>query len=821
MGENKQLFLNFIAMAVAFLANAAINFVLSGYIVNTVSEEAYGFIQLANTFITYFTIITIAINSMASRFISIEYYKNNIKDANDYYLSTLFANFILILVSLPIMILMIFNLENFIQISSNLVTDVKFLFAFLIGNLFLGLITTNLSVSYYIKNKLYIQSLINVLSYILKVIILLLLYKFFPPYVAIFGLATLLVTAAVQTINIYYKNKLIPEIRIKNGSINFKKIRIIVSSGIWNSVTRIGNVLSEGLDLLLANIFLSPTAMGILAIVKTIPNMVGSALNSLVSIFMPNMTKLYAEGKKEEFIYSVKKAMKLVGIFLNIPILCIIVLGNVLFKLWFPGQDSTLLQILSIVTVSQWIIIGPVSIMHNIFTVINKIKINSILICITGLINIVLVYILLKTTNLGLFAITGVSCLFSIVRNLLYTLPFGAKYIGTKWYTFFPEMFKSIIAIIISSIIGIGIKIFFNPNSWIEMIFVVGILCIIGLIVNILIIFSRNERKILFSKCISILKKYKKVVKIVLIISIVLAIASAPFFIYKIVQNYRVRNIEKIDIIKVEENINTALQKQQIVNNSKFAHISIDDFILAFKDITENDYNSIFENNTFKELKRLHDLYGVVITCYSFYSDSKGFDLSKCTSKFKNEFSENADWLKFAFHSNDGLRDYGYLPSFVIENDYNKVNKELLRITGTYESIDKIIRLQGYYGNKENIIKIKENQFGIMGLLSAEDKRKNYYLDNNQNSYLYEYDYYYEDNINFFKTDIRLEKIKDVDISFNELIEDEKNNEIIIIFTHEWELYQKENKVINNLDKLCEKIKNSGYVFDYPMNRIR
>ena len=165
MKENKQLFLNFVATVIAFIANAGINFLLSSYIVNTVSEEAYGFIQFANTFITYFTVITIAINSMSSRFISIEYYKKNIKESNEYYSSTFFANLVIVFITLPIIVFAILFLDKFMQISNDLVLDVKMLLAFLTGNLYLGLITTNLSVCYYIKNKLYIQSVINTISY--------------------------------------------------------------------------------------------------------------------------------------------------------------------------------------------------------------------------------------------------------------------------------------------------------------------------------------------------------------------------------------------------------------------------------------------------------------------------------------------------------------------------------------------------------------------------------------------------------------------------------------------------------------------------------
>lgn len=508
MNENKQIILNLIATAIAFVANAAINFLLSKYIVSAVSEEAYGFIQFTNTFITYFTIFTIAINSMSSRFITIEYHKGDIDSAKGYYTSTLLANILVVLITLPILLVLILNIESLMQISEDLVLDVKMLLFFLAGNLYLGLITTNLSISYYIKDKLYIQSIINTISYILKATLLLILYNVFPPYIAIFGLVTLLITSFIQILNLYYKNKFIPEMKVEKLKIDFCKIKTLIVSGIWNSVTRVGNLLSEGLDLLLANLYIGPSEMGIIAIVKTIPNMIGSALNSLVSVFMPHMTKLYAEEKKEELSNYIRKSMKVVGVFLNLPIICIIVIGDVLFELWFPTQDSGLLQILSIISISQWIIIGPVSIMHNVFTVVNKIKTNSILICITGALNILIVYILLNLfPTFGLYIVTGVSCMLSILRNLIYTLPFGAKCVGGKWYEFFPEIIKSLIAILINVLLGYIIRFILKPCGWISLIVCGGIVCMIGFIINIVVLFSNKEKKYIYDKVINIIGK--------------------------------------------------------------------------------------------------------------------------------------------------------------------------------------------------------------------------------------------------------------------------------------------------------------------------
>lgn len=493
MQRKKELIINFIATFLAFFVNALINFFLSSYIVNTVSEEAYGFVQFANTFVTYFTVITLAINSMASRFISIEYYKDNIKEAEEYYSATFWSNIAVMIISVPILLVFILNIQCFVNISSELVTDVQWLFAFLAGNLLLGLLTTNLSVSYYIKNKLYIQSLINMISYILKAVILYVLYLMFPPYVAFFGLATLIATTFIQGVSLYYKRKLIPDIRI--GKFNFSKAKTLLTSGIWNSITRVGNILSEGLDLFITNLFLDASSMGILAIVKIIPNIIGSVLNNLINIFMPSMVRVYAQESKENFVKLVKQAMSFVGIFLNIPIICIIVFGDILFQNWFPTQNATLLQILSIISISQWIIIGPVSIMHNIFTVINKIKVNSILICITGVINIGVVYLLLKFTNLGIYAVVGVSCMLSIIRNLFYTLPFGAKYIGYKWWVFFPEIGRSILSVIINTLLGFGLKILIDPQGWISLILTGISLCLIILIINCVVMFTTDEKK--------------------------------------------------------------------------------------------------------------------------------------------------------------------------------------------------------------------------------------------------------------------------------------------------------------------------------------
>ena len=80
----KKMTINIAASMIAFVVQFLISFILSPYIVSKLGEEAYGFVNLSNNFVSYASLLAVAINAMASRFISVEYNKGNIKKAKKY-----------------------------------------------------------------------------------------------------------------------------------------------------------------------------------------------------------------------------------------------------------------------------------------------------------------------------------------------------------------------------------------------------------------------------------------------------------------------------------------------------------------------------------------------------------------------------------------------------------------------------------------------------------------------------------------------------------------------------------------------------------------
>ena len=83
LGKDKALIINTIASFVTFIVGLGIAFFFTPFLTDTVGEEAYGFVSLGNNVINYITILTVALNSVAGRFITIEYHQGKKKEANE------------------------------------------------------------------------------------------------------------------------------------------------------------------------------------------------------------------------------------------------------------------------------------------------------------------------------------------------------------------------------------------------------------------------------------------------------------------------------------------------------------------------------------------------------------------------------------------------------------------------------------------------------------------------------------------------------------------------------------------------------------------
>lgn len=111
----------------------------------------------------------------------------------------------------------------------------------------------------------------------------------------------------------------------------------------------------------------------------------------------------------------------------------------------------------------------------------------------------------------------------------------------------------------------------------------------------------------------------------------------------------------------------------------------IDDNMYWFEELYQSRPQSIFEQFYLNGLKKLHDCYDTKFLLNIFYRNYDGsFDLSMFPDIWKQEFSDNSDWLKMAFHANSEFPDYPYKngdPAEMIAT-YESIKNEVERFAG-------------------------------------------------------------------------------------------------------------------------------------------
>lgn len=498
MGKNKQLLINMTAQILGFVVSMCINFFLTPYVVENVGKEAYGFVGLANNFVDYANLVAVALNSMAGTFITIKLHKNDNEGANKYFTSILLANIILALITSIAGAFIVINISRLVNVPNNILFDVKILWAFVFANFGLKIIGGTFEVATFAKNRLDLSSVRNIQSNLLKAILLVLMYTFLTTKVWYIGLTSFLCSFYVLIWNGYYTKKLLPNIEIKKSYFDINAIIEIIKSGIWNTITRLGQLLNAGLDLLITNLFIGSGPMGILSISKTVPNLIANINGMLASVFAPSLTIAYAKGDKKEILYNLNQSSKIMGIVVNIPIAILIVYGREFYSLWMPKENGQVLQILSIITILCAMVECSIMSIYYLFTAMNRVKENSISMLVQGILNTIIVIILLKTTDLGVYAVAGISTILTMIRIITFSAPFAAKLLGLKWYTFFPNILRSILAVVTLSIISYIIKQIIPAYSWITLIISGSIAGVLGLIINFLLFLKKDDREIIF-----------------------------------------------------------------------------------------------------------------------------------------------------------------------------------------------------------------------------------------------------------------------------------------------------------------------------------
>ena len=504
--------INVIASLISFAVTTGINFFLTPFLTKELGTEAYGFIGLANNFVQYATVITSALNSMSGRFISLAYHRGDKEKASKLFSSVLVADLIIAAVMLVVASLLTLYIDSILVIPestatvADLVTNVKITFGITFLTFVISVITAIFTTATYVKNRIDINSVRDIISNLIKIAVLFLLIGVFG--VKLYTLATAMLASGVFLLlaNISVKKRILPDVEISLKKFRFDLVKTLIAAGIWMSLAQLSNTFLSGLDLLICNLTLGATLMGMLSIAKTIPHSISLLIATLANVFAPHYTILYAKNKIGELVKEIKFTSKILSFILTVPLTGFMAFGYSFFTLWQPEKtpdEIMMIQILSILTCIQYLFTAHTQCLTMLNSVCNKMKIPVLVALIVGVVStgsVLLILNFFDTGSFGVYLIAGISSLLMSLRAILFIPIYSAHLLKQKKTTFYPPIIRGWAAFFVLIVIFSIANAVFTLNSWLSFIIVCGICGVLGYVIIIPIMFNKSEIKQLTSK---------------------------------------------------------------------------------------------------------------------------------------------------------------------------------------------------------------------------------------------------------------------------------------------------------------------------------
>ncbi len=483
------------------LISLGLNFMIVPYIVARLGSVAYGYNSISDNFVTYATVITMALNYMGCRFIAYAYHKDNREEANTYFSSLFYGDALLGAVLAIVSIGIVLNIDRLLTIQIDLVCDVKITFAITFLTFVLQIIMTAFTAGTYVKERMDLYAVRNIVYTFIRAAAIFTLYAFCTPRIYYISLAAFAGNIFAISFDYFSTRALIPELHIQKKYFNRLYIKKLITSGGWYSFVSLGTVLSNGFDLVIANQLVDSYSMGILAVSKTIVAAMNTVRTSIVNVFAPRLVRLYALKDTDEFIEKVKQYMRIIGGILYVPLAGLTVFSMDFYRLWLPGYTESEIKLITALTI--WALIATISststsCLPEVYAVVNKLKIPAVVNVAENALALILTFVLLVHTNVGVLLIASVSSIVFIIYQVFFVIPYASRLLKRPLWRFFPTVVRGILSYAILVFIFLLIKQKIAVYNWFVFIGVTIVCGVFGYFIEFLLILDKKERERVF-----------------------------------------------------------------------------------------------------------------------------------------------------------------------------------------------------------------------------------------------------------------------------------------------------------------------------------
>lgn len=491
--DYKQILLNLIWGIIGGFLSYVVNFFLTPYITNNVGIEAYGFVSLGNTIISYINIVAISINSFAARFVAVHYHKSEYVEASRVYSTVLIANFFLSFLIVVICLPILYKLDYFLYIPESIATDVKILFVFVLFNYIINLLNGVFSIVAFIKNKTRVTARIKSVAAIIYAVFILGFFYFLPINIAYVGMANLLASCFALWLIYSSALKLDGNLRLNIKLWSWRRIKEIVGAGIFNSINSLGGTLGSGLDLIISNKYLTNIIMGQIAIGNQLATIVTLGVSLVAGIFQPKQLEAYSKNDIDDLVSQLRLSMNVCGFFGISFLIVFCCIGRNFLLLYIPGQDINSVFYITVIILVGIALVAVVTPLYYVPTLTLRMQTVCLITVVCGIINVIAMLLLIDMyASIGAYIIVGTTTVLNLVALILFPI-ICQKYLSLKNNPFWYAILKFCLLIIILMIVAFRANIEGTFYNWSYLICYSLLIEIIVAIVYVVVMFDISQ----------------------------------------------------------------------------------------------------------------------------------------------------------------------------------------------------------------------------------------------------------------------------------------------------------------------------------------
>lgn len=481
-----------------FLINVIIGLLLVPYFISTLGIAAYGIIPLATSLNGYVGLFTQSLNTAVSRYLTLDLQREDYEKANKTFNTAFFGISSIILFMVPVVAIFSFYAPMIFNVPIGQENGAIFLFLGVSSAFLIRSWSGNFTVSLFAYNRLDLLNLVNIVNVIVQVLLILTFFSFLGPSLALVGLAYLIGGISASVIAIILSRWINPHLTINIKDFDRSRLLDLTGMGWWVIVNQVGSILFLSIDLIVVNMLFGAIEGGEYAIALQWVVLLRAIATTISGVLTPIVLTYYAKEQTDKLIRVSKSAVKLMGLFMALPIGLVCGFAPALLTVWV-GSDFSFLSPLLVVLTGHLAINLAVLPLFSINVAFNRVKIPGVLTVVMGVCNLLLALILSLYSGLGYFGVAIAAAIILTLKNAFFTPWYATRILKISKYTYARAMMPGIISTLLVGGCAIAISLIFPITSILLLVIAGGVLTLIYLAIIWLIGLDGFERSLFIS----------------------------------------------------------------------------------------------------------------------------------------------------------------------------------------------------------------------------------------------------------------------------------------------------------------------------------